>query len=128
MIINPLLKNIYHRVGCIVLNFFLHYCDQSHKSINFYQIYIKNLFLIILYQKIINILIFRSIKQVWRNNSVFSTEQADIGMVLQAGLPWESDISTEEASKIQKVRSISKSFKTSQKLTALFVILFQVVC
>ena len=37
MIINPLLKNIYHRVACIILNFFLHYCDQSHKSIKFYQ-------------------------------------------------------------------------------------------
>ena len=30
---------------------------------------------------------------------VCSTEQVDIGMVLQAGLPWEGDISVEEAQK-----------------------------
>ena len=33
---------------------------------------------------------------------VFSTEQADIGIMLQAELPWEGDISAEEVSKIQK--------------------------
>ena len=59
---------------------------------------------------------------------VFSIEQVDIGIVLQAGLLWEGDISVEEALKIQKCGQFSRGFKTLWKLTALFVILFQVVC
>ena len=47
----------------------------------------KYFYLIILYQKIINILIFRSIEQARLGYPVCSTEQVDIGMVLQAGLP-----------------------------------------
>ena len=52
---------------------------------------------------------------------VFSTEQVDIGMVLQAGLLWEGDISVEEASKIQKCGQFLRGFKTLWKLIALYI-------
>lgn len=47
---------------------------------------LKYLYLIILYQKIINILILRAIEQARLDYPVCSTEQMDIGMVLQAEL------------------------------------------
>ena len=77
--------------------------------------------MIILYQKIINILILRSIKQAsWTIQFSQQASEHKRNSVADR-IVMKRDISTEDVSKMQKCGQFLRGFKTPGELTALYI-------